>query len=187
MRKGHSCPVWLQIQQQDLMSLPDGGPVARDASGHAARCSLVAEALYTSGVVRLRVTGRSMLPSVWPGDTLLVRRRGAEQLARGDILLFHRNERLFAHRIVSEPGGARAHVLVKGDGLPDADAPVSPDEVLGIVCRILRGGTWVEPRSRLEPFERLVAILLRRTPRLGSVAIRLQQIRAARDAGGRVP
>jgi hypothetical protein len=168
----------VQVQQQELVSPSAGGSVAGAASEHAACCSLVAEVLAASGVVRLRVTGRSMLPSIWPGDTLLVRRRTAGQLARGDIVLFRRNERLFAHRVVSAMEGAGARVVAKGDGLPGADAPISPDEVLGTVSGILRRGVWLEPRSRLEPLERLVAVILQRAPRVGSAAIRLQRLRA---------
>jgi hypothetical protein len=168
----------MQVQQQKFLSRLDSDPIANAASAHAACCSLVAEVLAVSGVVRLRVTGRSMLPSIWPGDTLLVRRRTADQLACGDIVLFRRSERLFAHRVVSGVGGAGARVVAKGDGLPGADSPVSPDEVLGTVCRILRRGTWLEPRSRLEPLERLVAVIFQRAPRVGGAVVRLQQLRA---------
>ena len=40
-----------------------------------AKHDLAAEVLRQFGEVRLKVTGASMLPSVWPGDVLTVRRR----------------------------------------------------------------------------------------------------------------
>jgi len=35
-------------------------------------CELAAEVLRSSGRLRLRATGTSMLPAVWPGDVLSV-------------------------------------------------------------------------------------------------------------------
>jgi len=59
---------------------------------HAIKCELASEVLLWSGKLRLRVTGWSMLPSVWPGDTLLVERIGAEEAREGDIVLFGRGD-----------------------------------------------------------------------------------------------
>ena len=41
----------------------------------AVKCELAAEVLRSSGELRLRVTGSSMLPAVWPGDELTIRRQ----------------------------------------------------------------------------------------------------------------
>ena len=38
-------------------------------------CELVAEVVRSFGEVRLKVTGGSMLPAIWPGDVITVRRR----------------------------------------------------------------------------------------------------------------
>jgi len=63
-------------------------------------CELAAEVPRSWGRLRLRATGASMLPAVWPGDALYVCRRSATQALPGDIILFARQGRLFAHRVV---------------------------------------------------------------------------------------
>ena len=92
---------------------------APDAA-HSVKCDLAGEVLRSSGRLRLRVTGWSMLPTVMPGDTLIVERVSGE-VSRGEIVLFSRNQRLFAHRVVSTP--------VDGPGLiitPPGVAPRGP-------------------------------------------------------------
>jgi len=43
-----------------------------------------------------------MLPSVWPGDLLIVTRAKPAALRPGDIVLFTRDSRLVAHRVVKQ-------------------------------------------------------------------------------------
>ena len=43
-------------------------PQTRDQAG----CSMAAEALRSWGTLKLRATGISMLPALWPGDLLTV-------------------------------------------------------------------------------------------------------------------
>ena len=62
---------------------------------HSIKCEMAAEVLRTSGLLRLKVTGWSMLPTVRPGDTLIVERAGRSALVQGDIVLVSRNRRLF--------------------------------------------------------------------------------------------
>ncbi len=69
---------------------------ARDRLG----CEMAEEVLRSWGELRLRVTGTSMLPTVWPGDILCVESRGAAEAVPGDVVLFGREGRLVAHRVV---------------------------------------------------------------------------------------
>ena len=73
---------------------------SRDTLG----CELVAEVLRSFGQVRLRVNGASMLPTVLPGDILTVCRHDTTEPLPGDIVLFGRDGRLVAHRIVEVRG-----------------------------------------------------------------------------------
>ena len=50
-------------------------------------CELAAEVPRSWGRLRLRATGASMLPAVWPGDALYVCRRSATQALPGDIII----------------------------------------------------------------------------------------------------
>jgi signal peptidase len=55
--------------------------------GAELKIGLAAEVLRSSGELRLRVTGTSMLPAIWPGEVLLIRRDGAAQAGPGDRLM----------------------------------------------------------------------------------------------------
>ena len=70
--------------------------------GEALRCQLAEEVLCLAGELRLRVTGTSMLPSVWPGDILHIRRQDTIESLPGDIVLVRRQGRLCAHRVVKK-------------------------------------------------------------------------------------
>src|SRR5215469_3672057 len=94
---------------------------------HAIKCELAAEVLRSSGTLRLRVMGWSMLPTVWPGDTLLVQRVDPTEVPEGDIVLFGRERRLFAHRVVKNRNSA---LVTRGDSMRTPDPPVDPSEFL---------------------------------------------------------
>jgi hypothetical protein len=84
-----------------------------------------------------------MWPWVRGGDVLVVRRAAARSLRRGDIVLFARQGRLFAHRLlrVKHSGGRGAPVLLtRGDALPNPDEPVTSRELLGRVMAVERDG-----------------------------------------------
>jgi signal peptidase I len=127
---------------------------------HALKCELAAEALRSSGTLKLQVTGWSMLPSIWPGDTLMVESVDRHAVSEGDMVLFARDRRLFAHRVVANHSGD-GRLLTRGDAMPAPDLPISDGELLGKVSRILRNGRWHEPSRRLRFTERAVAALVR--------------------------
>src|SRR5258708_3550457 len=129
--------------------------------------SLTAEALASVGEVRLRVGGRSMLPSMHPGDVLNVRPKSRESIVLGDIILYCRGERLITHRVTGRRGSA---FIVKGDARAHHDAPVPALNVLGRVVSITRGGKTFEPSRRLSVADWLLARFVRRVP-WGAVAL----------------
>jgi hypothetical protein len=105
------------------------------------------EVLQSFGQAKLAITGTSMLPSIWPGDILEVHRQSLAEIPPGEIVLFERDGRLLAHRVVEKVGGPeRALLTTRGDRLRKSDPPVSPQELLGRVTAILRGGRRIEPR-----------------------------------------
>lgn len=129
---------------------------------HALKCDLAGDVLRSSGTLRLQVMGWSMLPTVWPGDTLVIESAHSTSVCEGDIVLFGRDRRLFAHRVVTkprQPGDSR--VVTRGDAMPAADSPLAEDELLGIVSVIVRNGRCIAPRRRLRLSERAVAALVR--------------------------
>ena len=98
---------------------------------HALKCELAAESLRSSGTLRLQVTGWSMLPSVWPGDTLVVESVDRNAVSEGDIVLFGRDRRLFAHRVVTNASAPGDGIVTWGDAMPAPDSPVSDDGTAG--------------------------------------------------------
>lgn len=120
-------------------------------------CHLVADVLRSSRSVTIRVTGSSMLPNVLPGDLLTVERARVSDLDCGDIAVFARENRLFAHRVVEK--AAQNYLATRGDSLLTQDRPVQPDELLGRVKSILRGDRSINPRTTV--FGRLASAMLR--------------------------
>ena len=102
---------------------------------------LVEALLARAGRCRLRVGGTSMLPAIQPGDTLCVQRVAPSAIALGDVILFSRAGRLFAHRVV-DVGEARPasewRCTTRGDAVEDCDPPVAAAEILGRVEAVTR-------------------------------------------------
>ena len=106
---------------------------------------LAAQALRRFGRLALRVSGTSMLPAVRPSDVLHVRQCPIFQATPGDIVLFLRERRLYAHRVVARRGST---VVTQGDTIAEPDLAVSPAEFLGRVEHIARrGALLLPPRS----------------------------------------
>lgn len=135
---------------------------SRDAAGSnlsALKCDLAGEVLRCSGSLRLGVTGWSMLPTIWPGDSLLIERAGWKDVGMGDVVLFGRDHRFFVHRVIAKSASAGV-ILTQGDGMRRPDQVVKSSELLGRVSFILRGGRRFEPRCSLHFYERIIAALV---------------------------
>lgn len=131
---------------------------------HALKCQMAAQVLRTFGTLRLEVTGLSMLPSVWPGDTLFLERREMGEIAAGDIILFARRNKLVAHRVLRKTVvGDETYAITRGDGLLSSDDPVSPAELLGSVCSVSRAGESVSPNADLGFLARVASGMARRS------------------------
>jgi hypothetical protein len=88
------------------------------------KIGLAAEVLRSAGELRFRATGTSMIPAIWPGEVLLVRKDGAATAGPGDVILFGRDGRLCAHRVVRRVEGADGPVwITRGDRLTHEDSP----------------------------------------------------------------
>jgi signal peptidase I len=133
-------------------------------NGHVLKCALAAQVLRSFGALRLEVTGLSMLPSVWPGDILCLDRRDMSAIAVGDIVLFARQGKLVAHRVLCKTFvDDQPHAITRGDSMVSPDNPVSPAELLGSVRYILRAGEYVKPGGGLSFWARATSLLVRRS------------------------
>lgn len=148
-------------------------------AAHALKCEMAGEVLRSSGRLRLQVTGWSMLPSIWPGDTLVIERVPSNAVLAGDIVLFGRDRRLFVHRVVNRSivtKGQDAEILTRGDAMPAPDPPVSESDLLGRVSFILRNGKRIEPSRRLRLSERALAAVLRRSTFIARIVVRIHSL-----------
>ena len=146
------------------------------------KSELAAEVLRREGVLHLQASGSSMLPALWPGDCLTERADGFSAAGAGDIVLYAREGRLFAHRVIRR----RPHSLVtQGDCLPAPDEPVTANEFLGRVVGVRRREV-VTSTGRLSPPDRILAWLLCRSDLMHALALRLHawSRSAMRDVGG---
>jgi signal peptidase len=132
---------------------------------------LAAEMARTSGRLRLRVSGTSMVPAVHPGDFLLVERKRVGELSKGEIAVFAREGRLIAHRVVDTIGSRHErHLLTRGDRARRNDVLVSRFELLGRVTSIERG--CIRPGLQVNIAQRVISRLLRLSDRATSLYLR---------------
>jgi signal peptidase I len=120
------------------------------------KCDLAGQVLRAGGKLRLRALGLSMLPSLWPGDILIIHSKTYEQVSRGDIVLYARGREFFVHRIIGKSSDSQ-YLITQGDGLPKPDPPVSRQDLLGRVSAIERCGLLREPNRANPIFHRLLA------------------------------
>jgi len=130
---------------------------------------LASEVLQRFGQLRLRVTGASMLPAVWPGDVVTIHRSRFSEVSRGDLVLFFRDRRFFVHRVLEVSGHS---LLTRGDSVLGPDPPVSPDELLGRVVSITGAGGTRAP-SQLGAVGYLVARAARHSTFVSNMLLRL--------------
>lgn len=113
-----------------------------------------------SGPLRLRVHGRSMWPTLRPGDQVTVESTVTDHLQPGDWVLLQGREALFLHRFL---GFTREGLLLtKGDGHRAPDSPWPPDALRGRAVAVSRQGRTipVSPSSLRERARTIVHRLM---------------------------
>lgn len=168
-----SAQAWaiLQTSSYEIVSI---GPMP-DLT-HSLKCELASESLRMSGILRLKVSGWSMLPTIWPGDTLIISRLDSRELLPGEIALYRREGRFIVHRVLSKSTGSINQVLTRGDAMLQPDAPVPSDDLLGKVDFILRNARKIEPSRNLHLPQRAVAGLVQRSEIGARVIVGIQQL-----------
>ena len=96
---------------------------------------LALEVLRQFGLVRLKVTGSSMLPAILPGDVLTLERCEPAVVGVGELVAFEREGNLVVHRLVERQGD---FLLTQGDALPRPDDLVPAANVRAKVARVER-------------------------------------------------
>jgi signal peptidase I len=158
-------------QQKEFLTAgaaADDDPALRDRVG----CELIAEALRAGNEARIRVTGTSMLPAIWPGDILRVRPSVEIPPDRGSVVLFLRDGRLFAHRVFGRSG---AQLITCGDSVPHCDAPMAVADVLGTVAGLVREGKSERPVPSRTLTQRMAASAIGRSNLVYRLVVRMHR------------
>jgi hypothetical protein len=113
--------------------------IGRGAAEQSVKCELFAQVVSRCGNAKLKALGTSMVPSIWPGDTLIVEREQVSGLGAGDIAVYLRSGRLFAHRVIRAVNEPAAVLVTRGDAMDRDDPPVLADEIVGRVTAIVPG------------------------------------------------
>lgn len=159
---------------EGVMKQADCAPV--DTLNSAAKCDLAIEVLRSFGELRFAETGWSMLPTVWPGDTLVFELIVHDKVRIGDIVLARRGARLCTHRVISKTrASSTAYCVTQGDAIRTADRPVLESELLGRLAYLIRAGKPVAVRAKLNVLESLIAKVIRRSLTAARVLVYLQR------------
>jgi len=145
-------------------------------------CDLAGEVLRSFGSLHFPAIGRSMVPTIWPGDTLVVKSVVADQVNIGDVIVSGQRGILRGHRVIGIEGGAKSRQwITQGDALPAPDLPVFENELLGRVTYVIRDGRLIPMPTELNPAKRLTAKIVRRSAPAARALVLIHRIIHARE------
>jgi signal peptidase I len=148
-------------------------------SNEDVRLALAAGVLRGFGELRFRAYGGSMIPTIFPGDVLLVGKESMANIRRGHVILFLREGRFCAHRVVRvEDRGERCSLITQGDALIAEDPAVSEDEFLGRVSAVIRDRLQFKLPQTPSFGKRLFGWAFQRSDFLASSFLRWHKLRA---------
>ena len=133
------------------------------------RFILAVEMLRSGRPIRMRTSGVSMLPSIWPGDVVVVENKASSEIVSGDIVVVARGGKFFVHRLV---GKRDSHWITRGDSNPQNDPPFAGVELLGKVSAIHHRRRVMIPRPRVSLAVRTLAWMLCHWDTLRNVTLR---------------
>jgi hypothetical protein len=139
---------------------------------------LAGDVIRGFGALRVRVFGTSMVPSILPDSMISVQRAGVSEISGGEIVLYARDGRFFAHRVVARTRvNEQPALITRGDRLCYDDPPVTETELLGRVTGIQYGtgdaGREFHPKAGIGVFRRLILHVLQRSDRATYFYLRL--------------
>jgi hypothetical protein len=148
----------MPIQSQEFLT-------KADVDEETAKCALFAQVISRYGKAKLKALGTSMVPAIWPGDTLVVERQEAPGLLAGDVAVYMRYGRLFAHRVIRVVQGPEISLVTRGDAMTWDDPLVLADEIVGRVVAIVPGPRFAyRIRRAIAALRHALVIHSRQTP-----------------------
>lgn len=89
------------------------------------------------GKLCFKALGSSMLPLIRSGDLVTIVPFNLDELSIGDIVFFEKEGNFYLHRFLKRNN--KNEIITKGDNLPNFDAPVNSENILGKLTSIKRG------------------------------------------------
>jgi Peptidase S24-like len=134
----------MPLQPEELIAV-NMAANSTQASREAIHLALASEVLQSFGELRFVARGGSMLPSILPGDTLLVRRQPVASIRPGQVALCRRAGAFCAHRVKFKTHCDGQWLLsTGGDALAGEDSPIFEEDVLGRVFAVVRWGKYID-------------------------------------------
>lgn len=101
-------------------------------------------------IVKFRSEGTCMYPCIRPGDILHLEPKNAEQINIGDIAVYRRYSRLFAHRTINkENDNGSNYIITRSDTANQGnDGPSFDEDILGVVSYVERKGNVLRPEEK---------------------------------------
>jgi Peptidase S24-like len=131
----------MSVLAKNLLKL-DSPTNAPHSIWSAERSALVADVLSTqvgsSRTLRLQVRGESMLPTLWPGDTVDIENCSIDAVQPGEVVLALRDGRLFLHRLSARR--TAVGFQLRGDSMPAPDPLFPPEALIGRMVADSRTG-----------------------------------------------
>lgn len=94
---------------------------------------VVVNLLHKGHTVKVKATGVSMIPTLWPQTSLVVESSQCSEIKVGDIVLFIKdNDSLIAHRVMQL---SNDQMLTQGDSCILDDGWIKKNDVIGKVVR----------------------------------------------------
>ena len=114
--------------------------------GQSARFIETLQHLLSRGhAVRFQADGWSMHPTIRFGEIIVIEPLGQRPVHAGDVLLYRRNHKAIAHRVIqvaASAGGSQV-LSLRGDAADCCDSPIDLEQVLGRVVGVERRGRVV--------------------------------------------
>jgi hypothetical protein len=132
---------------------PERGRIVRGEARYV-DLFVLKEELAKTGRFQFRVASWSMFPALMKGDVLDVGPFTWETVRTGDVVLYRRRQRLYAHRVIGkEEREGKRYVITRADtsGIrphPAHGEPVPEKEIAGVVRGIRKGKKRVSTEKR---------------------------------------
>lgn len=143
------------------------------------KLELATSVLRSGGRIRIKALGTSMLPSIWPGDILLIESTLTDEFTHGDVVLVKREKSILIHRLVNKNG---PQWITRGDAMPQNDPPASPADILGKVSEIRCGARVITPKGPVPLLQRMLAWMLCHSQICRRVALHIHSVWRDRSA-----